>query len=227
VCLPSDYFKETKAGLEKSIPEYGTEDFQKIQERIRKELQKKEHEFSLLLRSFKILVLGDWYNDSKRQALQGVRDTLLRAGYFAQTIDCYHDTKKPDGIPAQQVLEYCCINHQLIVFIDGDGKGTVTEIEYLRQNYALQGKVIFFIEESKFDDLKGNPREYFRIFPAIISYKPSELNENVLTYSQLRLYRLGEIIQLQAKLGRGMSGPNYEPWRKRLDGGERKKRVFK
>ncbi len=212
-----DYFKETKTGLEKSIPEYGTAEFQKIQDNIRKELQKKENEFILLLKSLKILVLGDWYSPVKLQALCNVRDTLLKNGYYAQTIDSYHDTGKQSGLPAQEVLEFCCINHQLIIFIDGDGKGTITEQEYLRENYIFQGKVLFFIDAPKFEKLGSNPREYFRIFPTILTYATNELNNKVLTYTALRLHRLAEIIQIQSKHGRGVSGPNYASWRERLE----------
>ncbi|MEK6924211.1 MAG: hypothetical protein AABW54_03165 [Candidatus Micrarchaeota archaeon] len=188
--LPSDYFKETKEGLESRIPDYGTDGFQKMQDHIRKELSKEERSFDLLLRSFKILLLGDWNTEAKRKVLQGVRDTLLTAGYYAQTIDAYCDVNKPGGLLAQNILEYCCINHQLIVFIDGEGKGTVTEVEFLRRNYVFQGKVLFFIDAAKFDGLKDNPREYFRIFPTIVKVEAGELNETVLTYSRLRLYRI-------------------------------------
>ena len=52
--MPSDYFKETKEGLESRIPDYGTDGFQKMQDHIRKELSKEERSFDLLLRSFKI-----------------------------------------------------------------------------------------------------------------------------------------------------------------------------
>ncbi|MFH1247408.1 MAG: hypothetical protein V1644_03430 [Candidatus Micrarchaeota archaeon] len=214
--MVSDYFEETKTELENTIPEYDSVEFHKMQEHIRKELQKKESEFKLLVRSLKVLILGDWTPESKMQLLRNVRDTLLRSGYYAQTIDCYHDPRKHDGLPAQEVLESCCTTHQLIVFIDGEGKGTVTEQEYLRQNYLFQGKVIFFIDESKFNEHSHNPLKYFRIFPAIVTYKPNELSDKVLTYSALRLYRLAEIIQLQAKMRRGISGANYMPWSKRL-----------
>ncbi len=213
----ADYFKETKEELEKRIPEYGTDKFQRLQEDIRRGLQNQENEFKLLLKSLKILVLGDWHSEVKLQALTGVRDTLLKGGYYAQTIDTYHDPRKQGGLPAQEVLEFCCIHHQLIVFIDGEGKGTVTEQEYLRQNYVFQGKVLFFIEQSKFDTLKNNPSEYFRIFPTIITYQPNKLNDSVLTYAVLRLYRLAEIIKLQTKLGRGVAGVNYRSWRERLE----------
>lgn len=214
--MGEDYFKETKSKLEAAIPDFGSAKFKEMQEKIRKELENKENDFLLQVRSLKVLVLGDWYAESKKQVLHGIRDTLLHNGYYAQTIDAYYDVRRHGGLPSQHVLEPCCINHQLIVFLDGDGKGTITEQEYLRQNYGFQGKVLFFIDATKFDKLKGNPKEYFRIFPSIIPYSPESLNETVLTFSALRLYRLADIIQMQGASGRGLSRPNYEPWSKRL-----------
>jgi len=221
----TDYFTETKAELEKKIPTPDTDEFRKMQEKIKEGLKKKENEFLLQIRNLKVLILGDWAPEAKRQVLVGVRDTLLKHGFYAQTIDAYHSVKDSGGLPPQEILEVCCINHQLIVFIDGEGKGTVTEQEYLRQNYQFQGKVLFFIEDSKFDKLKDDPCAYFRFFPTIIKYAPNELNDTVLTFAALRLYRLAEIIQLQETRGKGLCGPNYHPWKERL--GRRRKTVFK
>ena len=80
----------------------------------------------------------------------------------------------------------------------------------------FQGKVIFFIEKSKFDKLKDNPSEYIKDFPAIITYEGDELLDKTLVYSRLRLYRLATIIQKQESTGRGLKRPTYTPWSKRL-----------
>ena len=80
----------------------------------------------------------------------------------------------------------------------------------------FQGKVIFLIEEKKFDRLKDNPSEYFRMFPAIIVYKSEELTQTAITFARFRIYRLTEIIMKQAQTGKGVYGPNYQTWKKRL-----------
>lgn len=213
-----DYFKETKKRLEERIPDIESPDFKKMGEKIRKELQKKENEKTIILRRLKILILGDWYTEEKKGRLSAVKNTLLKSGLYAETIDGYYDTAKRSGLSPQQVLETCCIYHQLIVFIDGDGKGTITEQNYLAANYIFHGKIVFFIEESKFNRLKDNPNEYIKSFPTIVPYdgSTSDLEDKAVTYARLRMHRLAEIIQNQEKSGRGLKNPNYEPWKKRL-----------
>lgn len=108
------------------------------------------------------------------------------------------------------------MNHQLIVFIDGEGCGTVTEQNYLTGNYVFQGKVIFFIDKCKFDTLKDDPSQYIRIFPAIITHSKPDLLEKILVYSRFRIYRLAEIIMKQVATGRGLKNPDYDSWKVRL-----------
>ena len=211
------YFDETKKRLEENIPDYDTPEFKKMRDKIKKELSKKENDFLILIRKLKILVLGDWFNEQKRALLTGIKTNLLRSGLYAETIDKYYDMNKKDGLSQIQIFESCCINHQLIVFIDGEGAGTITEQNYLREYYALMGKVLFFIKESKFNELKNNPNEYIKDFPTIIEYKnEEELLEKTLVYSRFRLYRLASIIQKQLSTGTGMYGIDYVPWRDRL-----------
>ena len=211
-----NYFEKAKRGFEKKIPEYDSDAFQKMSDKIRKQLQKREAEHLLLLRSFKTLILGDWYTNEKRQILEAIKNKLLERGFYAQTIDAYYDVDEGSGLSPLQILETCCITHQLIVFIDGEGKGTITEQNYLCANYPFHGKTLFFIEESKFNQLAEKPNEYIKSFPAIVTYKKEELVEKVLKYSMLRAYRLADIIELQVKKGRGLKGSNYVPWKKRL-----------
>ncbi|MAG17915.1 MAG: hypothetical protein CL944_00370 [Candidatus Diapherotrites archaeon] len=214
--MEKDYFRETKENLEKKIPSYDSDKFGKIRSQIRKKLQEREADFYVLLRNLKVLVLGDWYTKEKKQLLHSVKNHLLKNGVYAETIDKYYDTEKKGGLSQLQVLETCCISHQLIVFIDGDGKGTVTEQNYLSENYVFQGKIIFFIEQRKFDKLKANPSEYIKCFPAIYPYTSSELLDKILIYSNLRLYRLAEIIEHQNRTKKGLKRQNYTSWRTRL-----------
>ena len=126
------------------------------------------------------------------------------------------DVQKRGELNQIQVLETCCMNHQLIVFIDGEGCGTVTEQNYLTDNYVFQGKVIFFIDQDKFDALKNNPSQYVRVFPTIITHSQTDLPEKALVYSRFRIYRLSEIIMKQATTGRGLRNPGYRSWKERL-----------
>ncbi len=213
-----DYIREIKKGLEERIPDFESADFRKITEKIRKELEKKESEYLILIRRIKILVLGDWHTQEKRERLNTIKNTLLKNGLYAQTIDRYYDLNKSGALSQQQILEFCAVNHQIIVFIDGSGTGTVTEQNYLAENYLFHGKIIFFIEEPKFDKLKGNPSEYIKSFPTIITYNDPELYDKVLTYSRLRVYRLAGIIEKQSNTGKGLHNPKYQPWEKRLKG---------
>ena len=111
----------------------------------------------------------------------------------------------------------------MIVFIDGDGKGTITEQNYLSDTYIFHGKILFFIDVLKFDKLKHNPSEYIKDFPTITPYNNSELLDQVLIYSRLRVYRLASIIQKQSTTGRGLRSLTYRPWKDRL--GSRLKRL--
>lgn len=212
----NDYFEEVKKDLEEKIPDYQSSDFKKIGDKIRKELKKKENDFILLVRSLKTLVLGDWNTDEKRAILNTVKNTLLKNGLYAETIDKYYDVKKKGGLSQEQVLEYCCINHQLIVFIDGEGSGTVTEQNYLSDNYLFHGKIIFFIKKAKFDKFKDSPSAYIKDFPSIITYKDEDLTEKILIFSRFRLYRLAGIIQKQILRKKGLQSFKYQNWKQRL-----------
>lgn len=213
-----DYFDETKKKLEEKIPDFGSKDFEMMRYRIREELKRKETEFLLLIRSLKILVLGDWFTPEKKQLIYEIKNTLLKNGLYAETIDSYYDMGKKGGLPKLKILEACCIKHQVIVFIDGEGKGTITEQNYLSEKYYFHGKILFFIEESKFDRLKDNPSEYIKSFPTIITYNDGELADKVLIYSRLRIYRLAAIIDMQSSTGRGLRSPDYVSWKDRLSG---------
>ena len=212
----SDYFSEAKKRIEEQIPEFESQDFKKMRDKIKKELQHKEAEISLLRRRLKILILGDWKTKEDKECLLEIKNCLLANGLYAETIDSYYDTRTKSGLSQRNIFEICCINHQLIVFIDGEGPGTVTGQNYLTDNYIFQGKVIFFIKESKFNSLNGNPSEYISMFPTIISYKAEELKNAVLVYARLRIYRLAEIILRQQQSGKGTSNPDYKPWKERL-----------
>jgi len=211
-----DYFKETKKLLEEKIPDYDTPQFKKLRNKIREKLEKKESDFLIIIRSLSILILGDWYNKEKKELLLRIKNNLLKNGLYAETIDKYYDIKKKGGLGQIQILEECCINHQLIIFIDGDGKGTIIDQNYICENYWFHGKVIFFIEESKFNKMKNDPSKYIRDFPTIITYKKEELLEKILVFSRLRLYRLANIIQTQKYRGRGLYGQGYVPWKYRI-----------
>ena len=214
--MMKDYFKEAKGNLEKRIPEYNSPDFKKMRNNIRKKLQKRESEYFLLLRSLKILVLGDWHSTEQKQLLNKIKNSLLKKGLYAETIDSYYAQKKTGRLSQIAILESCCIMHQLIVFIDGKGAGTITEQNYLSENYMFHGKMLFFIENSKFNRLKDDPSQYIKSFPTIISYAKEELIDKILTYSQLRIHRLAEIIERQSLRRKGLKRQDYVPWRKRL-----------
>ncbi len=217
----SDYFEGIKKKLESKIPDFDSPDFKKMKDEIRKELKKKENDLLILVRSLKVLVLGDWYKEDKKDLLIKIKNNLLSHGFYAETIDKYYDTEKRGGLSHGQILEYCCINHQLIVFMDGDGSGTITEQNYLCDNYIFHGKTMFFIEESKFNKFKDDPSQYFKDFPTIITYKQDELLDKVLTFARFRLYRLAAIIKKQSSTGKGVHDPEYQSWKYRL--GNRKR----
>ncbi|MBI5061763.1 MAG: hypothetical protein HZB67_05625 [Candidatus Aenigmarchaeota archaeon] len=211
-----DYFKEAKKSLEEKIPDFDSAEFKKMGDKIRKQLQKKENDLLITIRRLKILVLGDWHTIEKKQRLENIKNILLTNGLYAETIDKYYDMNMKGGLSPSQILETCCINHQLIVFLDGDGKGTVTEQNYLSANYVFQGKILFFIEEPKFNKLKDDPSQYLNNFPSIITYRESELLDRILAFSRLRIYRLAGIIKTQSASRKGLKNPNYSPWKSRL-----------
>lgn len=211
-----DYFDDAKKRLEELIPDFESPEFKRMGEKIRKDLQRKEADLMLVKRTIKTLVLGDWNCKEKKERLMAIKNHLLSRGYYAQTIDYYYNLQTRGGLSQLSVFETCCINHQLIVFIDGEGAGTITEQNYLHENYVFQGKVLFFIEESKFSRFKDNPSEYLSMFPSIITYKEPELEQAIMTFVGFQVHRLAEIIMKQAKNGRGMHNPNYAPWKKRL-----------
>lgn len=211
-----EYFHDTKKKLEEQIPEFQSADFKKMGDKIRKKLEKEESDFLLIIRSLTILVLGDWNTAEKKEVLYSIKNNLLKNGLYAETIDKYYDMKKGGGLTPQQILEICCINHQLIVFLDGEGAGTITEQNYICDTYVLHGKVLFFIDELKFDSFKNSPSSYIKDFPSIITYKKDDLQEKVLVFSRLRLYRLASIIQKQVTRKKGLHGVRYQPWRDRL-----------
>ncbi|MBI2530402.1 MAG: hypothetical protein HYW05_04630 [Candidatus Diapherotrites archaeon] len=214
-----DYFKEAKENLEKQIPEYSSPEFKKIGDNIRRQLQKREQDYFLLLRSLKSLILGDWHKNEQKQRLCSIKNLLLKNGLYAETIDNYYSKK--GRLSQMQVLEACCITHQLIIFIDGEGAGTITEQNYLAKNYMFHGKILFFIEESKFNKFKDDPSQYFKNFPTIIPYKESELLDKILVYSRFRIHRLAEIIEYQSRRQLGLRRPDYKSWKWRLKGRER------
>ena len=214
--MVDDYFDGLKKTLSECIPEFDSPDFSRMGDEIRRELKKKESVFLFLIRSFKTLVVGDWNTAEKKKRLVGVRDNLLRNSLYAETIDRYYDLKRKGGLTSVQVFETCCIGHQLIVFVDGEGSGTVTEQNYLSENYCFQGKVIFFIKEGKFDGLKEDPASYVKDFPTIITYRKPELLDKTLVFARLRLYRLAGIIQKQSSTRRGLKNPRYMPWKQRM-----------
>lgn len=214
--MDDKYYEELKIKLRGTIPDFTSPEFKKIRDSIKTKLEKEETDFIFLIRSLKTLVLGDWSTAEDKNKLLGIRNNLLKHGLYSETIDNYYDVRKKGGLSQIQILETCCITHQLILFIDGEGKGTITEQNYLCENYALQGKVIFFIEESKFNRLKNNPAEYINNFPTIIAYPESELLDKTLVYSRLRIYRLGGIIKKQVFTGKGLQSPKYTPWSERL-----------
>lgn len=214
--MDDKYFNELKETLRETIPDFDSPDFKRMRNQIKVKLKKKETDFLFLIRSFKTLLVGDWNTTGDKKRLRSIRDNLLKNSIYAETIDGYYDIKKKGGLTQIQIFETCCITHQLIVFIDGKGAGTITEQNYICENYVFQGKVIFFIEKSKFDKLKDNPSEYIKDFPAIITYGEAELLDKTLVYSRLRLYRLATIVQKQKSTGRGLKRPTYTSWANRL-----------
>lgn len=217
ILVMHDYFKETKKKLQKKIPDFDTKDFESMRKKISNELKKNESEQKILLRSLKILLLGDWYTEEKKEILFEIKNNILDNGYYAETIDSYCDIKAKDGLSPVDILERCCINHQLIVFIDGSGKGTLTEQNYLASNYPLHKKVVFFIKEDKFNEFKTDASCYIRDFPSIVIYRDdTDLMDKSLIFSKFRLHRLAKIISEQKKNKRGLHGGNYTPWYKRL-----------
>ena len=94
-----DYFEEIKEEFKRKIPEFDSPDFEKIRNKIRSELKKKENEYLILVRSLKILILGDWYTEEKKQILYNIKNNLLKNGLYAETVDKYYDVKKIGGLP--------------------------------------------------------------------------------------------------------------------------------
>jgi len=219
----TDYFTQAKEEFEKKIPDISSRDFSKMANKIRKVLSKKESGFLLFIRSLKIMILGDWFTPQKKKILFDIKQLLLKNGLYAKTIDEYYNVRKGSGLSQSQLLDTCCTLHQLIVFIDGDGKGTLIDQNCLCQWYWFQGKVIFFIGEGKFNELKDKPSEYIKNFPTIITYRGNELKEKVLVYSRFRIYRLGEIIKQQESMRKGPYGPKYKSWKIRKKIFRRKK----
>lgn len=211
-----DYFKNMKRTLQGKIPDFSSPEFKRMRDSIVRGLKSKESDFLILIRRLKVLLLADWYDEKKRGLLLEIKNNLLKNGIYAETIDNYYDMGKKGGLSQIQVLEECCIKHQLIVLIDGDGKGTLTEQNYLCDNYIFHGKTLFFIRESKFNEKKDNPSEYFKDFPTIITYEEKKILDEILTYVRLRLYRLAAIIQKQASSRKGPHGSSYMPWKRRL-----------
>jgi hypothetical protein len=214
--VPDDYYLDAKAKFQRVIPAYSDADFTKMGDEIRKNLMKKENDLLIIRRSLKTIVLGDWNSPEKMQRLLDIKNSLLKNQLYAETIDKYYDMNKAGGLSQLQILESCCIMHQLIVFLDGEGPGTITEQNYLSDEYRLHGKVLFFIENGKFDGLKSNPSSYIKSFPTIVPYASTSLLDTVLTFARLRIYRLAGIIYLQSQNGKGLKKSNYEPWKKRL-----------
>ncbi len=211
-----DYFKIIKEKMKDKIPAYGTSNFDKLRNKIKNDLKKKEIDYLILTRSLKILLLGDWFNEEKKQKLSDMKKALLKSGLYAETIDNYYNIKKKGGLTQHQILEKCCIDHQLIVLLDGEGKGTLTEQNYLALNYPFHKKVLFFIEENKFGKLKDNPSEYIKDFPTIIVYPVCKMAEIIVIFSKFRIYRLADIILRQSGTGRGLKSPKYVSWKNRL-----------
>jgi len=214
--MEQDYFKETKQKFDAAIPDFRSGDFGRVRDKIRKGLEKAEGDQFLLIRKLKTLVLGDWNTPEKRDRLESIKNSLLRSGYYAETIDAYYSPGKGGRLSQRQILEHCCINHQLILFIDGEGTGTVTEQNYLSDNYIFHGKTIFFIETDKFEKYRGNPSCYFMSFPSIIRYEGGKLIEDANAFVSLRIHRLAGIIAMQSRKGRGPNSVRYEPWERRL-----------
>ncbi len=110
-----DYFSEAKKRIVNQIPEFGSPGFKRMGDRIRAELQRKEAEMKLVMRGIKTLVLGDWNTKDKAEQLLGVRNTLLKNSFYAETIDNYYEMKMAGGLSQEAVFETCCIHHQLII----------------------------------------------------------------------------------------------------------------
>ena len=201
--MKADYFKKTKKQLEKQIPESDTEEFDAMGEKIRQKLQEKEEELKFIRGQLRVLILADWKGKVKKARLTKIKEKLLDNDIFTRTIDEYYDIYKSTGLTQVQVLETCCPFQSLIIFIDGESTGTLTEQNYLAPRYGLHKKMLFFIEKSKFDELKNKPNEYINSFPAIIPYEKSKLVDDVLAYGKLRIYRFANIIKTQEELGLG------------------------
>lgn len=212
-----DFFKDAKKSLENKIPVYNTTEFEKLRDTIKNKLKEKENEHLLIVRSLKTVILGDWNTDAKKQKLYNIKNTLLKNGIYAVTVDEYYDMDKRDGLSQMQILEFCCIHHQLIVLIDGMGPGTLTEQNYLADNYIFHGKILYFITQLKFNNFKDNANAYFKDFPTIYTYnRYTDLLDKVVAFSKLRMYRLAEIVQKQKSTGRGLNNPNYMSWKRRM-----------
>ncbi|MBM3303857.1 MAG: hypothetical protein FJY76_02080, partial [Candidatus Aenigmarchaeota archaeon] len=97
------YFEKVKKDLERKIPDYDTPEFRKMGDEIRRRLKDKETDLLITVRRLKILVLGDWYNEEKKQLLSNIKNNLLRNGLYAETIDKYYDMKKAGGLSQLQI----------------------------------------------------------------------------------------------------------------------------
>ncbi|MCK4808429.1 MAG: hypothetical protein KAS90_02290 [Candidatus Aenigmarchaeota archaeon] len=209
-------FNEIKKELEDKIPDSDSKDFKEMRNKIKSQLKKKENDLKILIRSLKIIIFGDWNTIDKKKKLEDIKSNFIKHGIYAQTIDAYYDITTKGRLSPLQILETCCRNHQLIVFIDGEGPGTITEQNYLIENYIFQKKTIFFIKDDKFNELKDDPSAYIRDFPTILTYTDSNILDKVLIYSKLRIHRLAGIIMKQTISNRGIKSPEYKPWKERL-----------
>ncbi|MFA4945932.1 MAG: hypothetical protein WC607_00085 [Candidatus Micrarchaeia archaeon] len=215
--MADEYLERTKTRLEREIPSVrNIKQFEEMERKIRAEIEKKENEQKLLIRSFKTLVLGDWRTEEQKQVLKEVKEELLKEGYYAKTIDAYCDVAKRDGLPTSETLESCCINHQVLVMIDGENPGTVAEQAYLSSHYPLHTRLLFFIKRNKFNKLKNKPSEYIKNFPTIIVYD-KKIAKLARIFVAFRLHRLAEIVKKQEKTRRGPYGSNYQPMKKRVE----------
>ena len=199
--MSEGYIKEIKKKICKEIPEFGTPDFNKMRDDIRQELAKEENNFRIVLRFLKVLLLGDWKEPVDGKLLQDLKDRLLRAEIYAETIDTYYDPAR-GSLDQLSVFKKCCYLHQVITFIDGKGPGTVTEQTFLIDNYGHQSKLLFFITTEKFNQLRGNSNHYFTNFPAIIVYDSGDLDALEM-FTTFRIHRLARIIlnQIRRRLG--------------------------
>lgn len=222
--LDADYFKKIKERLENRIPEWNSPEYQKTRNKIIDGLKKDENNFKILRLSLKTLILGDWNTKSKKERLYNIRNTLIRNGLYAETINHYYNIYKMGGLPQTRILEKCCREHQLVILIDGTRPATLKEQDYLAERYYHHIKIIFFISQVKFNKFKNNPSEYFKDFPTIITYGgDKDLEDKILTFARLRIFRLADIIQKQILDKKGLYSPKYVNIEKRSKKHRKKK----